>query len=463
MTLREALGGPWATHWALWVGLFPATALLVGLRESVTGFDGWWWPLISAVFQHLAVGVIVLGGGALARRRYTVLPIMMVATLWVLAAIARGVIGGALAAVVAGSEPEYGERSLVWLLGTVVWVPLIVYTVAQIDRRRLLLGALDAATSRIETQRSSAYETGDQVRRSLNTAVRESLQPALGELVASLESSRDRLSVTALAELSLRVSQLHDRTADLLEPSPLGAEARTRVRSTVRRAFDVPPRQPWLIAGLAVIATASVLLPEVWRVFGDRAALELLVSVAAAGLIIGIVPWLGARIAPKGPAALDQRSTVVACAMACGVAIYLMLNSGIDPVTSNGLAVLPLLVIALTVSCVVLVGAIVVSDANGEASALLAQKSAQIERERESHQVVVDRERRRLADLMHGPVQGRLAACVMALNFTATASPHAGESTTTVDSPLVSAVLDHLRAVSRDLTSIASADSPPSP
>ncbi len=463
MTVREALGGPWATHWALWAVLFVPTALLVGLRDSVTGFDGWWWLLTSAVLQHLAVGLIILGGGALARRRRSLLPIAIVAALWILAAIARGIIGGGLAASIAGAEPEYVERSLIWLLGTVVWVPLVVYTAAHIDRRRQLLGALDEATSRIELQRSSANTTGDEVRRSLNTAVRESLQPALGELVASLESSRERLSTTALAELSLRVSQLHDRTADLLEPPPTGPEARSLTRSSVRRAFDVPPRRPWLIAALAALATVAVLLPDVWRVFGDRAALELTVSVFAAGLVIGLVPWLGTRIAPQGHLARDQRTTVIACAVAFVVAIYLMLNSGIDPVTSNGLTVLPLLVFALTVSCVVLVGAIVLSDANAEASALLAQKTAQIEREREAHLYIVDRERSRLVDLMHGPVQGRLAACVMALNFSATSSPGANQSSATVDATLVNSVLEHLRAASRDLTSIASADSPPSP
>ena len=248
MTVREALGGPWATHWAMWAGLFVPTALIVGLRESITGYDSWWWPLLSAVIQHVAVGVIVLGGGALARRRSDLLPLAVVAVLWITAAIARGVIGGSLAQSVAGADPEYLERSLIWLLGTVVWVPLVVYTAAQIDRRRLLLGALDATTADIEEQRTQAGESGDEVRRSLNVAVRESLQPALSELVASLESTRDRLSAGSLAELSLRVSQLHDRTADLLEPTRSPVPSLAPVRSSVRRAFDVPPRLPWVIA-----------------------------------------------------------------------------------------------------------------------------------------------------------------------------------------------------------------------
>lgn len=462
MTMREALGGPWATHWFLWLGLFVPTTLIVGLRESVTGFDSWWWPLVSAVLQHLAVGAIVLGGGALARRRSTVLSLTVVTGLWVAAAIARGVIGGGLAYTVAGAEPEFVERSLVWLLGTVVWVPLVVYTAAQIDRRRLLLGALDTATAAIREQRARADATGTEVRQSLYSAVRDSLQPALGELVSSLESTRDRLGAGALAELSLRVSQLHDRTADLLEPSRGAVPNQAPVRSSVRRAYDVPPRLPWVIAGLTALSTTAVLLPDVWRVFGDLAALELVVSIAVASLIIGLVPWLITRFAPESRWARDQRATVLACTVGVGATVYLMLNSGIDPITTNGLTVVPLLVIALVISCVVLVGAVVLADANREACDEVSKKNLQLELERNAHDALVDRERLRLVELMHGPVQGRLAACVMALNFTATATA-APESGAAVDAALVDSVLDHLRAVSRDLALIASTDSPSSP
>ncbi len=463
MTVREALGGPWATHWSLWAGLFVPTTLIIMLRESVSGFDSWWWPLISSVSQHLVVGVIILGGGALARRRSSLLPLTVVAGLWGAAAIARGLIGGSLASSLAGVEPEYLERILVWLLGSIIWLPLVVYTVAQIDRRRLLLGTLDATNLSIERQRSTAGATSVEVRRSLNTAVRESLQPALSELVASLESSRDRLSLPALAELSLRVSQLHDHTADLLEPPTVPAERLAPLRSTVRRAWDVPPRLPWVIAALAALSTTFPLLPEVWRVFGDLAALELTVSIVAASVVIGLVPWLTARLEPQSRAARDQRATVVGCSLGIGLAVYLMLNSGIDPITQNGLIVLPLLVMALALSCVVLVGAVVLADANRAAANELSIRSVQRELERAAYDDLVRTERLRLTDLMHGPVQGRLAACVMALNFTATSTTTGDGSISVVDTSLVDSVLEHLRAVSRDLTSIASNESPPSP
>ena len=75
LTIRDALGGPWASHWLVWVSLYPPTTLLVLLRETVTPYPEWWWPLLSATVQHLMVGVVIALGAALSRRRHPVLPL----------------------------------------------------------------------------------------------------------------------------------------------------------------------------------------------------------------------------------------------------------------------------------------------------------------------------------------------------------------------------------------------------
>ena len=458
MTVREALGGPWATHWLIWLGLFVPTTLLVLLREMATPFPDPWWPLASAIAQHVVVGVIIIGVGSVARQRYSVLPLGLIATLWLTAAVVRGVVGGAFAAGIAGVDPEFALRSLTWIIGTVVWIPVVVYTVAQIDRRRLLLGALEAEQAALEKQRTRANETGQEVNRSLAAAVRQTLEPSLTDLVASLEISRENMSRRAVAELSLRISQLHDRTADLLEPSTDAVHQRRPARASVRRAFDIPVPQPWLLAALVTLATLSVILPEAWRVFGGLAAVEVMVSTLAAGLLIGLLPWSAARFAPETVEARGQASTVVACVVAIVVATYLMLNSGIDPITTNGLLIVPLLAISLTLASVTFVAAITLASVNIVAEQQLRDTRSQSTVEREAHEDLTARERRRLADLLHGPVQGRLAACVMALNFS-TADGVGTEQT----QELVDSVLQHLRAVARDLTVIAAADSPPTP
>lgn len=78
VTLREALGGRWATHWLLWLAFFPGTMAIVLIRESATTYPEWWWPVLSGVIQHLAAGVVLIGGGHLARRHRPILPVATV-------------------------------------------------------------------------------------------------------------------------------------------------------------------------------------------------------------------------------------------------------------------------------------------------------------------------------------------------------------------------------------------------
>jgi hypothetical protein len=219
---------------------------------------------------------------------------------------------------------------------------------------------------------------------------------------------------------------------------------------------------------LTALATISATLPDVWRLFGDLAALELTISISAASVVIGLVPWLVLTFAPEHPMARDQRVTVLACSVGIGLAIYLMLNSGIDPITQNGLTVVPLVTVTLSIACALIVGAIVLADANREVEEKLLANTQQGRREESAHSALVDRERRRLADLMHGPVHGRLAACVMALNFataaaqTNTTSNATGENLP-VDPALVDSIFEHLRAASRDLSAIAAREGPDAP
>lgn len=450
MSLRQALGGPWATHWVLWAALFVPTTLLVVLQEFGTGFPTWWWPLVSAVVQHLTAGAIVVGGGEICRRRWPQLPIVLLATLWSTAAFTRGLVGGAFAEVVADAEPEYFSRGLIWFIGSVVWIPVIVYTMAQLDRRRLMIGALDAVHELRDQQRERAGQSAIVVRNRLHTAVRESLKPAIDDLLTSVQSSHGRMSAEAIAQLSMQISALHDRTADLLEPGhPIDIKSRTP-RSSVRRAFDVAPRRPWITGLLVALSTVAVLLPDVSAAFGTLAGVELIVSTVAAGLILAVVPWLARLIAPHSTVATSQRISVIATVAAIGVAVYLMLNSGIDPITSHGLQVVPLLAVCLAIASVVFTGATVLADANEVVAADLERLHEQTAQERSAHDDILDSERARLSTLMHGPVQGRLAACVMALNFSATDGLDEEQSAALFDS-----VRDHLRSASRDLGRIA--------
>ncbi len=455
MTVREALGGPWAAHWFVWVVLFPPTTLIVLLREIATPFPEWWWPLVSAVLQHLATGVVIFGGAAIARRRWTILPLWCVSILWAAAAAARGVVAGALAQSVAGVDGEYLSRVVVWVVASSLWIPPFVYTFAQFDRRRLLMGAIETLTDELREHHTTAQASGREIRATLSSAVRNSLGPALAELQSSLEANRQSLDSGTVAELSMRIAQVHDDAADLLESAAAPA-SRPEARASLLRASEIEPRQPWSNAGLVAAATLALLVPDVARVFGQPAVIEVVVATLVGAALLGFIPWLWSSRTLRVTSDRPQRPTVVASVAAMAAATYIMLNSGIDDVTWHGLVILPALSTCIVLASAVFVGAIVLADANVEAEASIAAVGADLERARRQHDELVDLERQRLADLMHGPVQGRLAACVMALNFHAS-----GDHTDEQARFLTDSVLDHLRAVSRDLLTITEAESDP--
>ena len=450
MTVREALGGPWAAHWLLLVAFLPPSTLLVLLRETVTPFPEWWWPLVSALAQHVVTGLVIMIGGAIARRVHTIIPVPTVLAIWALGAGLRGIVAGAIAEQVAGVDPEFLSRTAVWTIVSIVWVPPLVYAIAQFERRRLVVGALDIAEFELARERPKADSSGAEVQQQLRQAIAESLSPALHDLQASLEASRASLDRASVAELSLRLSQLHDDTADLLDSADTPAPAPPPPRATLRRALDVPPRRPWLTALLVAIATTVLVVFDAWRIFGPLAAIEVTISTAAAATITGLVPATVGVVRPEALIAHGQRTTAIAALMGIFVATYLMLNSGIDPITWHGLLIVPLLAIGLTIASGTYLSTIVLADANAEADVRLAALLDELAVLRERNEQLVERERHRLSELMHGPVQGRIAACIMALNFHA-----AGDTDEVRSRALTDAVLDHLRAVSRDLGQIA--------
>ncbi len=450
MTVREALGGPWAAHWMLLVAFLPPSTLIVLLRETVTPFPEWWWPLVSALAQHIVTGLVIMIGGAIARRVHTIVPVPTILAIWALGAGLRGIVAGAIAEQVAGVDPEFVTRTLVWSVVSIVWVPPLVYAIAQFERRRLLLGALDVAEFELDRERPHPGSSAAEVQQQLRHAIAESILPALDDLEDSLEANRATLDRASVAELSMRLSQLHDDASDLLDSAHSSTTPVPPPRATLRRALEVPPRRPWQTAALVGLATIVLVVFDAWRLFGPLAAIEVVVSTTAAAVVMGVVPATVAAVRPEALEANGQRTTAIAALLGIFVATYLMLNSGIDPITWHGLLLVPLLAIGLTIASATYLSTLVLADANVEADERLAARLDELERLRQHNAHVIEGERHRLSELMHGPVQGRIAACIMALNFHASGDTDAQQSQFLTDS-----VLDHLRAVSRDLSQIA--------
>lgn len=454
MTIREALGSPASPQWIVFFWLTPVVILLVILQEAVTPFPSWWWPLLSALAQHLVAGVVVAIGDRIARRRHDIVPVITVLLMWMLAAACRGIVGGAVAESVAGVNPDYVLRIAVWVLISAVWLVPMVFAVAQFRRRRSLIAALDSAHYEQTQEQLLSDVSGAEMQRQLRKAIAESLDPALRQLQASLATSRGLLKPGAVAELSLRISQLDDDAADLSESARAPLVALPPARARLSRIIDVAPRQPGLSAVFVWFATIALLLVDTWRIFGPLAALEVVVSTSAAAAVLAVLPAAVRALRPAIFARRAQRVSVAATTLAIGVGAYLMLNSGIDPLTWHSAYLLPLLVTGLVAASATYFLAIGLADANREGGEQLSALDADLGHLRTRNLDLLERERRRMTDLMHGPVQGRIAACVMALNFHV-ASQQASDQHPADQHPFdAEPVLEHLRAVSRDLSVI---------
>jgi hypothetical protein len=451
MTLREALGGRWSSHWLLWLVMYPPALGLILVRESTTDYPDWWWPLLSATVQHLLIGLIVVGGGALARRGRPVIPIWVIASLWGLSCVVRAVVGSTVAESVADVPGSFFFRLGSWLLVIAVWGTALIYGIAQIERRRELIGELEQTQRRLELATARATESSEAMQSRLAGTVRQSVGPVLDDLLARLVAVRQSLDPQAFAEISLRLSSLHEETADLVDsvaPAPASIPERPR-RASLREIFDVHLAQPWRAAGLVTLATSSLILADAWRIFGNEAALEIVVACGAGGVMLGAVLRLSTAWSAVSSA---RASNVILSALGAAILVstWVMLHSGIDSVTWHGAIVLPVLAGGFVASCSVVIAALVLARANADDLRTIRAMEGDLIRLDEAHTASLERERHRLSELMHGPVQGRIAACVMALTFFSTADAAPGALDT-----ITAQVLDHLAAAARDLSLLA--------
>lgn len=451
MTLREALGGRWSTHWLLWLSMYPPAVGLILVRESTTDYPDWWWPVLSGTVQHLLTGIVIVGGGLIARRRQAVLPVWVVASLWGLASLIRAVVGCTVAEIVADVPGYLLFRLGSWIVVSAVWLTALVYGIAQIERRRELIGELEQTQRRLEEATALATESSEAIQSRLAGTVQQSVAPVLDDLLTRLVAVRQSLDVHAFAEISMRLSSLHEETADLVEsaaPAPPPAPERPR-RASLREIFDVHLTQPWRAAGLVTMATIALILADAWRIFGNEAALEIVVACLAGGATLGVV----LRLSTAWSAVSRSRAssvTLSALGAAILVSTWVMLHSGIDSITWHGAIVLPVLAGGFLASCSVVIAALVLARANAVDERTINAMQADLRRLEEAHTASLERERHRLSELMHGPVQGRIAACVMALTFFSTADAAPGALDT-----ITGQVLDHLAAAARDLSLLA--------
>ena len=450
LSTRAALGSTWATHWLLWLAFFPLTTMLVVYREIPLGPPTVVWSLGSAVVQHLAVGVIVIGGGLLLRRNRYVLPLWIITTLWMLTALVRAAVGFAISDSFYASTSSFVIDSVVWIALSVFWVPVTVFAIAQFEQRRMLITARDIAADDLERERAAASESTQQLQARLLATVTAQLSPVLRDLEESLNTARRRLGGGAAAEIGMRISRLHDETADLVggddDDEGVTDSPEPATRATFRRAFAITAAPPARSATFVGLAALVAVVPDTARVLGIDAALSAGLAIIVAGTLLAIVPSTLSRLTIPGMTYLKAMIIGQSFAIAAATGVLLALGSATLASTS-GWGLIVITAVAIIAAHTTYTAAFIVADANriddAALSRLVAEASELAARRAERSRAA----REQMAQLMHGPIQGRLAACVMALNFHADI---AGSDPARADA-MLSSVMDHLHAVAVDL------------
>lgn len=452
LSTRAALGGSWATHWVLWLAFFPLTTVLVIFREMPLGPPTLGWSVISAILQHLAVGVVVVGGGFLARRGRVVLPLGIITALWALAALARAVVGYAVSDAVYATPSSFLYDALLWTLLSVFWVPVTVVAIALFEQRRMLITARDIAADDLARERTAASESTQQLQARLLATVTAQLTPVLRDLEESLDVARRRLGGGTAAELGMRISRLHDETADLVTGSDDEPHFRDTVgpasRATFRRAFAIDAALPARSALFVGLAALAAVVPDTARVLGVSAAIAATIAIAIAGIVLAVVPIVIARIDVRGMTYL--RATVLGQSVAIGAAVIVLVVASSPDVTPAWWALVAITAVAISAAHTTYTAAFIVADANradDEALSALARETSELASRRSERSRAA---REQMAELMHGPIQGRLAACVMALNFHADIVDSDPERADV----MLSSVMEHLHAVAVDLQTL---------
>lgn len=411
----EAFRGRWSVHPLGWLLLLLPVSALVALQEISTGFPTFALVIVSALAQHAAAGVLIVGVGGLVLRRVRKLSLAVVFSLWVGSGVLRGLVGGALAAAIEAHPPEYGYRIAYWCTVAVIWMPLFTYLLAQLESRGILLAELDRIEAELDSAREHARRTIDERTSELAAAVRHAVTPLLAEVRHSLMAAAAQDNEIALDRISRRLETVADEVRAVIHrPVQIRPTEDPSARpqwSLVIEALTFSRSRPFFVAGLITVAAAALFVPDSLRATGSSG-----VTANAVGITVGALAFVVSLLIARRLPHFSARHAIfliVPSATATSIAV-IATSQATEP---RGLALLVAIPLAFGLAAAMLGGAVGVARGNLKAIATLEayteQKREVVEQSRVVDDVIADQ----VAEVLHGPILGRLSACIMALNF----------------------------------------------
>ena len=416
------IGGRWAVSLRVWVFV----ALLMQIPAVVRASQGVGASapamLVPGVLGALALGSVLFAADrTILRSRFTT-PVSgwLVLAIWFIACIVRFLVADLASALLApgGVGFSLGQviAGCVSLLG---WMWLLSAYFAINDYYRASSNELRASMTRLLEISNRQVVDDERLRASLSASIEEAVLPTIGVLTREVSVLNDRSSQQELLALAERA----------------GGEARLLVReishgiaggkfSVISSTGSIETaelmrnaREPWLVSLLwAPLLLAFSILPLAFANFGAGALLRVLVAFAA---------WFGVcvllRLLQNGFSGLRLVKTfgfvLVANLLAIGAGMVVTSLVTPDwPLAKAALQVLGLCMVAI------LAGVTAASMSRAIAglrkdSEILAEQNHLIVDATLKVEDSISRLRRQVAQVLHGPVQGRLAAVALSLHL----------------------------------------------
>ncbi|MEK9664679.1 MAG: hypothetical protein VW082_08675 [Candidatus Nanopelagicales bacterium] len=441
--ITRRIGSRWCCAWQVGV-----TLVILGLVLSAGLTLRLGWPdyfratAAELVADAAAAAVLAVAAFTVLRSRHIRhQPVWLVLAVWVLVAAVRLGCFALLAPEVVGSILTFNVAIPVWAL-------VIVYVYAGFDDGRAgareiaeantaLLGVQEDTQELIDQQRQQLQEVVqrqivDEVAH-LRESVRQLDQPGAAADVMTLANQVSQYSTQVVREASHR---LREPDAVLLGPNLRPGSAQVSWPSVVdvyRRA-----RQPILVP-IALITMRGV-IGSVLR--WDPSTL------LAQGLIFTCLltlAWAGRAAIERWIPRPSLREVCLSTALIFGLALVSVWGFALARATApDNPNLIPLPAIGIFVFGVFFVGRLV-SGVNlrwEQVTAELVAVNAALTQANEQLIDELTRARERLADMLHGPVQGRLAAASMALRLYADAQANGRPADLTKTLTTATALLD---------------------
>lgn len=452
LSVRDALGSRWTANWTGWLILFIPSTFVVVLQEFQTPFPWWGLMILSAIAQHISNIIVAFVIASPFRRVRPVVPLGAAVAIWLAIGISRGVVGGLFAEVFAGIPGDFAYRIGYWVMVSVIWVPLFVYSMAQFDRRRELLGMLGEATAARDAARERHNETAAQLRERLLSTIQLAIAPVIAEIRLSLESLSPTMAARSMEEIGDRLTLVAGEAGRIIdEAGPPVTATKSEGRRSIIEAATFDQDRPVLVPALTGLTVMPLVLPDAIRfegllgALGDVAAIGVGIVVLSLGLAVLRATGRGMR--PGTRLIVVAAVSVLAGLLAAAALVYLE-----SPLPRHDIVFAIVLPFGFAFGAAVNLIAVGVAFSNQTLWTTITELHNEVTRLYTRSRRSERRARDQVASLMHGPVQGRLAACAMALNFhTAEGEPADPERTAAITQQ----VLAHLSAASADLEVLA--------